>query len=61
MEVIIARLDHHGEATDQELAPDLLPTPDFLGEVGLNFAIGLVTSSCSCQSARWRPAWCWPG
>ena len=41
-----------GEATDQdELAPS---TPDFLGEVDLNLALGLVTSCCSHQTAQWR-------
>ena len=43
-----------GEATDQDtLAPDFLthpPTPDFLGKVGLNLALG-VTSCCGHQTA----------
>ena len=26
-------------------------TPDFLGEVRLNLAVGMVTSCCSCQTA----------
>ena len=30
-------------------------------EVGLNLALGLVTSCCSCQTAWWRPACCWLG
>ena len=36
-------------------------TPDFSGEVGLNLALGLVTSCCSCQTTWWRPACCWLG
>ena len=36
-------------------------TPDFSGEVGLNLALGLVTSCCSCHTAWWRPACCWLG
>ena len=38
-------------------------TPDFLGEVGLNLALGLVTSCCGRKTARWRPAyhWLWQG
>ena len=41
-------MESAGGAADQDiLAPDLLPhppTPDFLGEVGLNLAFCLVTS-----------------
>ena len=33
-------------------------TPDFLGEVGLNHALGLVTPCCSVQAAFWRHACC---
>ena len=36
-------------------------TPDFSGKVGLNLALGLVTSCCSCQTAWWRPACCGVG
>ena len=39
----------------------LLPpsTPDFLGDVVLIFALGLVTSCCGCLAAWWRPSfWC---
>ena len=36
-------------------------TPDFLGQVGLNLSLVLVTSCCSCQTARCRPAYCWLG
>ena len=35
--------------------------PDFSGEVGLNLALGPVTSCCSCQTALWRPTCCWLG
>ena len=39
------------EATDQDmLAPDLLPPIHPRLKVGLNLALGLVTSSCSCQT-----------
>ena len=45
-----------GEAADQEmLAPILLPHPPkascATGNVGLNLALGLVTSCCGCQTA----------
>ena len=57
LEVIIARLDHHGEYRWSNwpryvgtwFAPPF--TPDFLGKVGLNIALGLVSSCCSCQTA----------
>ena len=38
-----------------------LSIPDFLGEVGLNLALGLATSCCSCLTACWRSACCWLG
>ena len=47
---------------DQDmLAPDLLPhpTPDFLGKVGSNLALGLVSSCCGNKTVCWRPACCW--
>ena len=34
-------------------------SPDFMREVGLNLALGLVISICSCQTAWWTPACCW--
>ena len=34
-------------------------TPDFLGKVGLNLALGLIPSCCCRQTACWRPACCW--
>ena len=34
-------------------------TPDFLGNGGLYFALCMVTSCCSSQTARWRPSDCW--
>ena len=36
-------------------------TPDFFGKVGLNLALGLVTSCWGCQIAWWRPICCWLG
>ena len=30
-----------------------------MGEVGLNLSLGPVTSYCSCQTAKWKPACCW--
>ena len=35
--------------------------PDFLGEMCLNLALGLVTSYCSCQTAYWIPGCFWLG
>ena len=60
LEVIIARLDHHGEYRWINLpryvgtwfAPPSIT--DFLGKVGLNLAFGLVTSCYSRQTAWWR-------
>ena len=47
-----------GEATDQDtLAPDFPSI--FLGKVGLNLAVGLVTSCCGHKNACWGPAFCW--
>ena len=34
-------------------------TSDFSGKLGLNFALGLVTSSCGCMIACCRPVCCW--
>ena len=34
-------------------------TPDFSGKVGLNLALGLVTSYCSHQAACLRPECFW--
>ena len=36
-------------------------TPDLLGKVGLNLALGMVTSCCHCQTACFRPTGCWLG
>ena len=56
LEVIIARLDHHGEYRwsnwPRYLSTWFGPpsTPDFSGNVGLNLALGLVTYCCSCPN-----------
>ena len=36
-------------------------TPDFLGMISLNLALGLVTSRCNHQTKCWRLACCWLG
>ena len=48
-------MESTGEANDQGmLALDCPPsTPDFLGKVGLNLALGLVTSCCGHQTTCW--------
>ena len=50
-----------GEATDQDLLVAPPSTLDLLGKVGLKLALGMVTSSCSRQTACLRPACCWLG
>ena len=63
-----SRLDHYGEYMLRHW-PRYVGTwfssppsnPHFSGKVGLNPALGLVTSCCSCQTAWWRPACCWLG
>ena len=41
------------------IAPDNSPSiPDFLFEVGLNLALGLVTFCCGCKTACWGPTCC---
>ena len=48
------------EAIERDLmAPDAPPsTPDFSGKVGLNLAVGLITSYCSHPTACWRTGCC---
>ena len=63
LKVIIARPDHQLKKLTK-IWWQLIghpSTPDFSGELDLNFALGLVTSCCSCQTACWRPACCWVG
>ena len=38
-----------------------IQAPHFSGKVGLNLALGLVTSCCSHKTVCWVPACCWLG